>query len=242
MGVRSILNLPPGISSRDFIGGGTSGVAALIPGTTTVLKFPHGDEDECERCDREAEVYEHIKSSPDHCPTSLLRYRGRNEYGILLEYADHGPVRHYLRKPTTQPPEVAVILRWASQAAQAIVFLHANGIMHGDISCNNFFLNENLDLKVGDFTNSKIFSSLDDTSILKMDVFEFGLALYEMSTGIELYRGQSPEEKEEALRVNGFPDLSQVKGLGSVISRCWDLEFHTIKDILQSISEVCDWT
>jgi hypothetical protein len=40
MGARSILNLPPRISSRDLIGGGTSGVAALIPGTTTVLKFP----------------------------------------------------------------------------------------------------------------------------------------------------------------------------------------------------------
>lgn len=25
-------------------------------------RFPHGDEDECERCDGEAEVYEHLKS------------------------------------------------------------------------------------------------------------------------------------------------------------------------------------
>jgi hypothetical protein len=103
--------------SHDLIGRGIGGVATLISGTTTVLKFPHGDEGECERCDREAEVYEHLKISPDPCPTSLLRYRGRNEYGILLEYADYRPVRHYLRKPTMQPPEVTVILRWASQAA-----------------------------------------------------------------------------------------------------------------------------
>jgi hypothetical protein len=39
---------------------------------------------------------------------------GKNEYGILLEYADYGPVRYYLRKSTTQLPGVAVILRWAS--------------------------------------------------------------------------------------------------------------------------------
>jgi len=162
--------------------------------------------------------------------------------GILLEYADYGPVQHYLRKLTTQLPEVAVILRWASQAAQAIVFLHANGVMHGDITYNNFFLDKNLDLKVGDFTNLKILSSLGDISNLKMEVFEFGLALYEMSTGIELYHGQSPEEKKEALRLNGFPDLSQVKRLGSVISQCWNSEFHTITDILRGICEVCDWT
>jgi hypothetical protein len=92
MGACSILNSPPRISSRDLVGGGTSGVTALIPGTTTILKFPFGDEDECERCGREAEVYEHIKSSPDHCPTSLLRYRDRNKYGILLEYTNYRPV------------------------------------------------------------------------------------------------------------------------------------------------------
>lgn len=64
-----------------------SGVAALISGTMTVLKYPLGDEDECERCDREAEVYEIRNSTLGRCPTSLLRYVGRNEYGILLEYA-----------------------------------------------------------------------------------------------------------------------------------------------------------
>jgi len=58
--------------------------------------------------------------------------------------------------------------------------------MHKDITCNNFFIDKNLDLKVGDFTNSKIFLSLDDTSILKMEVFEFRLALYEMSTSIRV--------------------------------------------------------
>jgi len=56
-----------------------------------------------------------------------------------------------------------------------------------------------------------------------------------------LYNSRSLEEKE-ALRLNGFPDLSQVKGLRSVISRSWDSEFHTITDILQNIYEVCDQT
>ena len=62
-----------------------------------------------------------------------------------------------------------------------------------------------------------------------MEVFEFGLALYEMSTGIELYRGRSPEEKEEALHSNGFPDLSQVKGLGGVISTAGTLSFAQLQ-------------
>jgi serine/threonine protein kinase len=79
--------------------------------------------------------------------------------------------------------------------------------MHRDITYDNFFLNKDLDLKVGDFTNSRIFLLLDDHSILKIEVFEFGLALYEMSTGIDIYYGRSLEEKEKALRLNGFLDL-----------------------------------
>lgn len=82
-------------------------------------------------------------------------------------------------------------------------------------------------LEVGDFVNSKIFPSLDGTSIFKMEVFEFRLALCEMSTAVKLYRGQTLEEREEALRLNDFLDLSRVKGLGGVISQCWNSKFHS---------------
>jgi hypothetical protein len=92
MEVYSILNLPPRISSCNLIGGGTSGVATLILGITIVLKFPYSDEDECKRCDREVEVYKYIKSSLNHYLTSLLYYRGKNEYSILLEYTNYRPI------------------------------------------------------------------------------------------------------------------------------------------------------
>jgi hypothetical protein len=87
--------------------------------------------------------------------------------------------------------------------------------MHRNITCNNFFLNKNLDLKVGNFTNSKIFLLLDNPSILKMEVFEFGLALYKMSTGIKLYYGRSLEEKEEALRLMVFQICHKLRDLRS---------------------------
>lgn len=99
------------------------------------------------------------------------------------------------------------------------------------------FLDKNLDLNVSDFTNSEIFSSLDDPLISKMEVFELGLALYEISTGIELFHGLFTEEKDEALRLNGFPDLSQTGG-GRIISHCWNPEFHTMADLLQCIYKV----
>ena len=74
--LRYLSNLPPRISSRDLIDGGTSAVAALIPGTTTVLKFPHSDEDKCKRCNGEVEVYEHLKSF-----TTSRHRRSKSEHG-----------------------------------------------------------------------------------------------------------------------------------------------------------------
>jgi hypothetical protein len=33
------------------------------------------------RCDREAEVYENLKSSPDHCPTCVIEAGGHSAMG-----------------------------------------------------------------------------------------------------------------------------------------------------------------
>jgi serine/threonine protein kinase len=46
--------------------------------------------------------------------------------------------------------------RWAKQAAQSLVFCHSNSILHRDICYNNFFLDQNLNLKLGDFAGSSI--------------------------------------------------------------------------------------
>lgn len=47
---RGIFYLPPDTSSSNIIGGGTSALAILYPGTRTVLKISHGDPDEDARC------------------------------------------------------------------------------------------------------------------------------------------------------------------------------------------------
>jgi serine/threonine protein kinase len=74
------------------------------------------------------------------------------------------------------------LLHWAQQAAEALQFIHANGVCHGDISCTNFFVDKSLDLKVGDFTSSST-GSFVTPQLLQDDILDYGSALYEMAMG-----------------------------------------------------------
>ncbi|KAL4961856.1 kinase-like domain-containing protein [Aspergillus stella-maris] len=174
---------PPGISAEDIKGCGTSGMAALDPSTGYILKFHLGDDDERERCETEREIYEQLEKSRYERPSSLLKFYGSTKHGILLENAEHGPVRKDLRQSrSAKTIDKTTVFWWARQATEAVQFVHANGIHHGDVNCTNFFVDGNLDLKLGDFT-----SSVNDLAVtaedLREDILNIGAALYELGTG-----------------------------------------------------------
>jgi serine/threonine protein kinase len=191
-------------------------------------------------------------------PSSILRYYGRVGDGIILEYAEKGELRGYLRR-AMRKVESGAVFRWARQAAEALAFSHANGVLHGDINCRNFFLGQGLNLKVADFAGSSVdqppaticysathqlpTSGSTPTNAsgvavsVDTEIFAFGSALYEMVTGREPYAMLSEMEVEALFRSKRFPDLSNVMILGTVIDRCWNLEFDSMRQILECIEQ-----
>jgi serine/threonine protein kinase len=245
----TILITPPGIEGCDILGGGTSGLVALYPNTQTVIKFSLGDADEDQRCEQEAKVYDLLKRSSLPRPTSLLAYKGRSECGrgILLEYAENDSISRYFSKPEIPPLDTAHVVLWANQAARALDFVHANGLAHGDIRCDNMFLDGNLNLLLGDFTHAEQLSACPKdgnafSSYEQEDIFEFGLTLYEMSTRTHLYEGLHLTAGEKKLRMDqdDLPDLTQIKPLElkAVIARCLRLQFQNMRDILSDIEHI----
>ncbi|MCJ1246799.1 hypothetical protein MMC30_004008 [Trapelia coarctata] len=253
-----LLLLPPGVSFQDVRGGGTSGLVAQLPGTHTVIKFPLGAPDENARCAIEEQVYERFHASKLHRPDSILRYDGKTEHGILLEYAETGTLREFLRNADSAP-QPDVLLRWARQAAEALLFSHENNVLHGDINCSNLFLDRQRNLKLGDFAGSSIDGSLaliayssshtlPETSYLaatvdgiaiskESEIFAFGSTLYEMVTGSEPYAGLAEKEVERLYRLRRFPDTTDFSVLGVVILKCWILEYKSMFDVLKGIEE-----
>ncbi len=147
------------------------------------------------------------------------------------------------------------MLRWALQAAEGLAFAHSCGVLHSDIHCVNFLLDENLDLKVADFAGasidgSKSWSFCRTTHLLPRtdggnistasEIFGLGSALYYMFSGHdvshpELNYDRDEEEIIRRLREKEFPDTSELPGPGSLITKCWHLEYESMTDVIAAI-------
>jgi serine/threonine protein kinase len=228
-----MLKYPPGISQKDVISSGTSGRVALLSDGQTVIKFPWGlgDDDDVARCKMEGRIYEVFHESGHPGRSCIVGYRGKSRCGsgILLEYLPN-TVRHHLQKNGV--PESSLILRWASEVVEALCFVHLHGISHGDVNCGNLLLDHNLSAKLGDFTNSLF--RLDQEDVME-DIFEFGLALYEISTGIELFPNSmlSPTEKKTRIDWSNL-DIHHLQ-LARTISNCLESKYLTMEEVRTSI-------
>ncbi|KAH8692561.1 hypothetical protein GQ44DRAFT_167676 [Phaeosphaeriaceae sp. PMI808] len=101
--------LPPSINSTHIKGLRTTGIVAVIPNSRRVIKIPHSKPDAHARCEVEAKVYERLKQSRGNSCSTILHYYGRDKRGIILEYAENGTLREYLR--TARPTSNTLLLR-----------------------------------------------------------------------------------------------------------------------------------
>lgn len=146
----------------------------------------------------EKDIYERFCEGPQH--QRLLQYRGSQLFNentltaIRLEWAPNGQLDRFLRINHHNVDSNSRI-RWISQLAGVLQYVHSKNIVHGDVSCHNILLDENLDIKLIDFAGS----SIDKSPLLiscsfraqppwrgtpqKAETFAFGSACYHIFTG-----------------------------------------------------------
>ncbi|CAB4432527.1 unnamed protein product [Rhizophagus irregularis] len=83
-------------------------------------------------------------------------------YSLVLEYADGGTLGKYLENAITLKSEVQ--LKFAKEIASAILYLHANDIIHRDIHPNNILIHGRT-IKLADFGRSCLQGSDVDTGV-----------------------------------------------------------------------------
>ena len=239
--------------------GGYTSVVYLIPGTHRVCKsflpkcvkhhFP-----------AEVEAYERFRARGH--PATILEYYGvdkNDPAGIILELAQNGTLHEHLwdgRIVKRKSPSQDMLYRWARQAAEGLAFAHSCGVLHSDIHCVNFLLDANLDLKVADFAGASIEGSkswsfyrithqlpgADGESItIASEIFGFGSALFNMVTGHDVFEPELQYDRDEEeiirrLRSKEFPDTSELPVLGSVITKCWNLKYQSMVDIVEDLN------
>lgn len=212
----------------------------------------------------EKAAYERF-SAHNH-PSSILKYYGNHNdipASLILELAENKNLHKYRwdQKQFGKPdPENEVLYRWALQAAEALEFAHSLGVFNSDIHCVNFFLDRNLDLKVGDWAGASIDESRSQSSYRlryrlfdvdgkdvprakgisgSTEIFAFGTALYFMVACQDIWPElKEPEDRDEIRRrlmAREFPDTTVLPVLGDVISKCWNLRFMSMTEVKHAI-------
>jgi serine/threonine protein kinase len=231
------IQYPHGVDRRDILGAGTTAIVARLD---AVIKFATAVERPF--MDREKRVYERLGHH-----NRVLRYYGNLGDNIILQYACHGSIRQYLAIQA-KPLALSLQLRWVEQIAEAVAYVLSKNVLHGDISCNNVFVDHSLNIKLGDFAGSAIdeepplicyetsheHPSIGDTSI-KSEIFALGSTIYEIMTGSKPYKELSDSEICAAYDMGKYPELSSLSAFNDIIAKCWAQGYANVDELLGDI-------
>lgn len=164
-------------------------------------------------------------------------------YCIITEYMSQGNLRMYLNKKEPYSLSTETILRLALDISRGMEYLHSQGVIHRDLKTNNLLLNDEMRVKVADFGTSCLETQSHESKgnkgtyrwmapemikekpyTRKVDVYSFGIVLWELTTALLPFQGMTPVQAAFAVaEKNERPPLpaSCQPALAHLIKRCW---------------------
>ncbi|XP_026421367.1 serine/threonine-protein kinase HT1-like isoform X2 [Papaver somniferum] len=164
-------------------------------------------------------------------------------YCIITEYMSQGTLRMYLNKKHPYSLSTETILRLALDISRGMQYLHSQGVMHRDLKSNNLLLNDEMRVKVADFGTSCLETQCraskgnmgtyrwmapemikEKPYTKKVDVYSFGIVLWELTTALLPFQGMTPVQAAFAVaEKKARPPLPAncQPALANLIKRCW---------------------
>ncbi|KAK7281881.1 hypothetical protein RIF29_10229 [Crotalaria pallida] len=184
---------------------------------------------------------------------------------IITEYLAGGSLRKYLHQQGPHSIPLDRVLKLALDIARGMQYLHSQGILHRDLKSENLLLGQDMSVKVADFGISCLESQCGSAKgftgtyrwmapemikekhhTKKVDVYSFGIVLWELLTGLTPFHNMTPEQAAYAVsHKNERPPLPSECpwALSDLINRCWSSNpdkrphFYEIVSILENYSE-----
>ncbi|KAF9444318.1 kinase-like protein [Macrolepiota fuliginosa MF-IS2] len=149
---------------------------------------------------------------------------------LVTDYFPKGNIINHIRKHN---PSVEQRIRWASQIADGLAYLHSFGVHHGDLRGANVFLDDHNRAVIADYAIAHYFNNSDFTSAKstgtvrwtapevialppdpnlqpeKIDIFAFGMTMLEIFSGLPPYSDKSDTAAIFALARNEAPKLPE---------------------------------
>ncbi|XP_065014077.1 serine/threonine/tyrosine-protein kinase HT1-like isoform X1 [Musa acuminata AAA Group] len=189
----------------------------------------------------------------------------RPVYCIITEYMSQGTLRMYLHKKEPYSLSTETILRLALDISRGMRYLHSQGVIHRDLKSHNLLLNDEMRVKVADFGTSCLETQCRESKgnmgtyrwmapemikekpyTRKVDVYSFGIVLWELTTALVPYQGMTPVQAAYAASEKNLrPPLSTTCSpvLNNLIKSCWSAnpakrpDFSYIVSVLEKFDE-----
>jgi len=239
---------PPGCSCENLIGWGISGTVYRDELRNEVIKAPN-DANSRRFIEVEKEIYERLGQH-----NGLLQYHGSelfwkdNRTAIRLEHAPNGQLYRFLQDRSNDVDRT-LQMRWISQLADVLEYVHSRGVVHGDISCHNILLDEHLNAKLIDFAGS----SIDGSPLLalysvraqppypstpqKDEIFAFGSACYHILMRHVAFHELSDDDVEDRYKQGIFPELKSLGAFGVIIGGCWNGKYNHMDGVIKEMGK-----
>lgn len=204
-------------------------------------------------------IYERLGDHP-----LVTKYLGPLQNGLLFERLKTSIKihLHYMKEEGKRPTQEQCI-RWSIQAAEALAYVHSHGVRQSDISCNNFLLDYEDNVKICDFAGSQIdggeFFGCSNPSAdgpdprwnwkpgdgpipIANELFALGSVIYEIWTMHtpyeELDTGPRMHELEELYIAQKFPEDTAALLPGNILLDCWYGRFGSAMDVAKALKEL----
>ncbi|RDX74910.1 Serine/threonine-protein kinase HT1 [Mucuna pruriens] len=167
-------------------------------------------------------------------------------YCVITEYLSEGSLRSYLHKLERKTIPLQKLIVFALDIAHGMEYIHSQGVIHRDLKPENVLINEDFHLKIADFgiACEEAYCDLfaDDPGTYrwmapemikrksygrKVDVYSFGLILWEMVTGTIPYEDMTPIQAAFAVvNKNSRPVIPSdcPPAMRALIEQCWSLQ------------------
>ncbi|KAH7425653.1 hypothetical protein KP509_11G064300 [Ceratopteris richardii] len=180
---------------------------------------------------------------------------------VIMEYLPGGSLKNFLHKSEPYSLSIELVISIALDTASGMEYLHSEGIIHRDLKSDNLVMTEDLRVKVADFGVSCLETHKEDMKgytgtyrwmapemikgklcSRKVDVFSFGIVLWELLTGLTPYSDMTPVQAAFAVcQKNARPAIPPhcPRVMAKLMKKCWSTnpsnrpEFSEVVKVLE---------